>query len=202
MKLGRTSIAMVMYLTTILAVDLAWLRVIHAGIQSRSVVGFEYAINEANGFLFDFGLLGMFNVLAFALLWLQSSRPERRSFFIGFQVSGVLAMFVYWAICCRWGAWLLPVPRFQHSWGVFRVGEVTNDALRAIGVDPKSVVRQFGSNIFVTIARIAVLTFPQLIFAYAGAILGSRVMTRGGWPGFVCHGLRIRNPCGRRPGTG
>ena len=163
MKTGRFSIAKVMAVTAILAIDLAWLRVITRGYGT--IFGIVEAIDLANGFLFEFGLLGMFNALALGLLGLASVDHDRRDFLIGFEAFGLVAMLAYWGCCSRWGAWLLPEPRYLHGRGLFRVGETVVDVLLRIGLGPKSV----GHAVFLVYT--VILTLPQLIVAVLGGIL-------------------------------
>lgn len=168
----RLSISKAMAATEILAVDLAWLRVVAAGPRSGSVVGFDRALDLANGFLFDFGLLGMFNVLAVGLLGLASREGDRREFLIGFEAFGLIAMLAYWGCCSRWGAWFLPEPRSLHGWGLFRVGELTGEVLRGLEIGPKSALAGLGFRSFILYAvYTAVLTAPQVVVALAGGRL-------------------------------
>jgi hypothetical protein len=62
MKVRRLSIAKAMAVTALVAIDLAWLRVTLFGIGS--VGRFDQALNLANGFVFDYGLFGTFNLRA------------------------------------------------------------------------------------------------------------------------------------------
>lgn len=177
MKARRFSIAKAMALTALMAVDLAWLRVILFG--SGSVVGIDAALNLANGFLFDFGLFGMFHLLALGLFRLASCAGNPWWFLVGFEVFGLLAMFVYWGCCCEWGAWFLPEPRGSRGWGLFPVGETTNVTLRAVGVDMKAVFARLGCNPVVCLVDTAVLTFPQWLVAVIGGLLVRLAANRG-----------------------
>ncbi|MDX2038371.1 MAG: hypothetical protein SFX72_17110 [Isosphaeraceae bacterium] len=179
MRAKRLAIWKAMSATAILAVDLAWLRVVAAGPRSVSVVGFDQALGLANGFLFDFGLLGMFNVLAMGLLGLASPKGDRRDFLIGFEAFGLIAMLAYWACCSQWGAWFLPEPRSRHGWGLLRVGEVTREVLGGLGIAPKSALAGHGFRSFILFAVYAtVLTAPQVVVALAGGRL-ARLTVRG-----------------------
>lgn len=175
----RLSISKTMVVTAILAVDLAWLRVVAAGPRSRSVVGFDQALDLSNGYIFDFGLLGMFNLLALGLVELGSRDRDRYEFLIGFEVFGLMAMLAYCGCCFRWGAWFLPEPRFLHGWGLFRVGEVTGEVLRILGIGPESALARFGLRSFILYGvYTAVLTAPQVMVALAGGLF-ARLALRG-----------------------
>jgi hypothetical protein len=183
MRTKRLSISKTMVLTAILAVDLAWLRVVAAGPRTRSLVGFDQALDLSNGYIFDFGLLGMFNILALGLFELASRERDRCEFLIGFEIFGMMAMLVYWGCCSRWGAWFLPEPRFLHGLGLFRVGEVTVEVLRSLGIGPESTLARFGLSSFILYSvYTAVLTAPQVMVALAGGLL-TRLSLRGGGHG-------------------
>lgn len=174
MKARRFSIAKAMAVTALLAVDLAWLRAVLFG--SESVVGFD---NLAKGRIFDFGLFGMFNLLALGLLRMSSRERDKRSFLVGFEVVGLLTMLVYWGFCCKFGAWCLPVPSLRTGWGLLDVAKATNKIVRVMGIDRTSIASTIGFNPFVYAVYTVVLTAPQLLAAMLGGSLVRRAANRG-----------------------
>jgi hypothetical protein len=177
MKARRFSVAKAMAVTALVAIDLAWLRVTLFGIGS--VGRFDQALHLANGFLFDYGLFGMFNLLALSLLGLSSCERGWRWSLIGFEVVGLLAMLAYWGCCCQWGAWFLPEPRGSRGWGLYRVGEVTCEVLRTAGVDPNAIDAQLGCNPVVHLVMMVVLTSPQFLVAVTGGWFVRLAASRG-----------------------
>lgn len=181
MKVRRFTIAKAMIVTAVVAVDLAWLRIILFG--TRSVVGIDTALHLANGFLFDFGLFGMFNLLALGLFRLSSVDGDQKWFLVGFEVVGLLAMLIYWCCCCKWGAWYLPEPSLGRSWGLFSVGQATNDLVRVVGVEPKLFMSKLGCNPVVCAVYTALLASPQFLVAVLGGSLVRRAANRRGGEG-------------------
>lgn len=170
---GKFSLAKAMIVIAIIAVDIAWLRIIMFG--GTSLVGFDRFLN---GHIFDYGMLGMFNALAFSTICLLPARSGRLRFFVGFELAGLLSLILYRACCRRWGEWLLPEPFSTQGWGLIPLAKFTNVAARAIGVDSIAIARRLNTNPFVSAVWTVVLTLPQLLLAGIGGLLAWRMTTR------------------------
>jgi hypothetical protein len=88
--LPRYTIATLAVIVALIAVDIAWLRIMASG---HSVLGFR---REG----FDFGVLPMVNILAFGLYRLPARCSLKRRFLIGLECSGAAAVFAYAG--CTW----------------------------------------------------------------------------------------------------
>jgi hypothetical protein len=151
MGLPRTSIAGLMILATIVAIDVAWLRLIYAG--GSSLFGFECIV-------LDLGVLTMGNVLAVGLVRLIRRRGAGCPFLVGFELSGLAALVVY-LVCCRAG--LTPGLLVFVSPPYLRTYD---EGLAALGLG-HAIVRlpELQLRIFFGLSQAALFTLPQVCAA-------------------------------------
>jgi hypothetical protein len=166
----KISIAKLMLVVLVFALDATWARRVMFG--GGSIAGFD---SMANGHIFDLGIIGMVTMMALSWIWPGPSDADRRGFFVGLQVFGMLAMLNYWVCCRQWGDWYLPEPPNTRGWGLIRVGTMTTALVRAVGLEPIVKVGNQITNPWVFAVWTALLTLPMVVFAWIGGILTQRV---------------------------
>ncbi len=122
----RFKIATLAFLVVLLALDFAWMRLLHP-VRGRSVFSFA-----AQGF--DVGVLPMANVLAFGLYHRLSRRDQPHHFLTGFLIWGFGALILYMILCWSYpkNVLILIMPLYL-AWSLWKPLSPSDPALLVVG---------------------------------------------------------------------
>ncbi len=160
MTLPRLSLATLMVVVAVVAIDIAGVRAFHA---SRSIVPSP----AWEGLLLGVPLFGL--GLQFGLFRLVRSRGRGRSFWAGFIVSGLVATFIFIGTFALFPDSMAMFPFYWVAYYYELAGGLLYELLSPHVLAQYPLIWWFGASIM--------LFFPQLLIALAGGLL-TRLMVQ------------------------